>query len=86
MAIVDGEKKYRVTFPAVQAVNTVGSGDSFVAGIAVALSRGYNAEETLAFASACGTANALESQTGFVQQETVDFSQAASKGRKKSFK
>ncbi|MFP3123847.1 1-phosphofructokinase [Ectobacillus funiculus] len=72
MAIVDGEK-YRVTFPAVQAVNTVGSGDSFVAGIAVALSRGYNVEETLAFASACGTANALESQTGFVQQETVDF-------------
>lgn len=71
MAIVDGQK-YRVTFPSIQAVNTVGSGDSYVAGIAVSLNRGYSVEETLAFASACGTANALECQTGFVQEELVE--------------
>lgn len=70
MAMVNGQK-FCVTFPAVQVVNTVGSGDSFVAGVAVSLTRGYSVEETLAFASACGTANALEHQTGFVQSERV---------------
>ena len=70
MAMVHG-KKYKVTFPAVNTVNTVGSGDSFVAGVAVSLNRGYGVEETLAFASACGTANALEAKTGFVQPELV---------------
>lgn len=70
IAIVD-KQKYRVTFPLVAAINPVGSGDSFVAGIAVALSRCYDIKKTLAFASACGTANALEYQTGFVQQKMV---------------
>lgn len=71
LAMIDGEL-YRVTVPSIEAVNPVGSGDSFVAGIAVSLVRGYDVYETLAFASACGTANAMEHQTGFIQLNRVE--------------
>lgn len=62
---------YKVNIPKVEAVNPVGSGDSYVAGVAVAIQRGYKIEDTLKFAAACGTANALEKETGFVTKETV---------------
>ena len=65
-------KIYKVTPPKVNAVNPVGSGDSFVAGIAVAMKRGYDIEEVLRYASACGTANAMEKETGSVQKEVVE--------------
>lgn len=65
-------KIYKVTPPKVKAVNPVGSGDSFVAGIAVAMERGYSIEEVLRYASACGTANAMEKETGSVQKEVVE--------------
>lgn len=64
-------QKFKVTLPQVQAVNPVGSGDSFVAGVALAISRGYGIRELLAFASSCGTANAMEEMTGFVRPEVV---------------
>ncbi|MDU4952994.1 MULTISPECIES: PfkB family carbohydrate kinase [Clostridium] len=63
---------YKVTPPKVNAVNPVGSGDSFVAGIAVAIERGYSIEEVLRYASACGTANAMEKETGSVQRKVVE--------------
>ena len=65
-------KFYNVKIPKVEAVNPVGSGDSYVAGIAVALQRGYNVEDVLKFASACGTANAMERETGFVTESVVN--------------
>ena len=65
------DKFYKVTFPKVNAVNTVGSGDSYVAGVAVALNRGYDIKELLKLASACGTANSLEKETGFVREDVV---------------
>ncbi|MBD7911736.1 MULTISPECIES: 1-phosphofructokinase family hexose kinase [Clostridium] len=65
-------KFYKVTFPQVQVVNTVGSGDSYVAGIAVALERGYGIKEILQLASACGTANAIEKETGCVKENVVN--------------
>ncbi|WMJ82256.1 1-phosphofructokinase [Clostridium sp. MB40-C1] len=65
-------KKYRIYVPKIKAVNPVGSGDSMVAGIAVALERGYNIEDVLAFASATGTANAMEQQTGYVNINNVN--------------
>lgn len=65
-------KKYRIYIPEVNAVNPVGSGDSMVAGIAVALKRGYKIEDILSFASACGTANAMESETGFINIDNVN--------------
>ena len=51
---------YKVSVPKITAVNPVGSGDSYVGGVAVALERGYGIEDILRYASACGTANAME--------------------------
>jgi len=65
-------KFYKVKVPKIEAVNSVGSGDSYVAGVAIAIQRGYKIEDTLKYAAACGTANALEKETGFVSLETVN--------------
>jgi tagatose 6-phosphate kinase len=62
---------YRVTFPQVEAVNPVGSGDSYVAGIAIGIQRKYDVKDILKLASACGTANALEKETGVVSESVV---------------
>ena len=64
-------KFYKTTFQKVNAVSTVGSGDSYVAGVAIALNRGYDIKKLLKLASACGTANSLEKETGFVREEIV---------------
>ncbi len=64
-------KFYKVTFPRVKTINPVGSGDSYVAGIAIGIQRGYDIKDILRFASACGTANALEKETGFVTEMVV---------------
>lgn len=64
-------EKYRVSVPKVHAVNPVGSGDAFVGGIAVGIERGYNIEKMLKFASACGTSNALEEETGVVNKDDI---------------
>lgn len=66
------EKFYKVSVPNVKAVNPVGSGDSYVAGVAVAVQRGYGIEEVLRLASACGTANAMEKESGFVKEFVVN--------------
>lgn len=65
-------KFYKVRVPNVKAVNPVGSGDSYVAGISVGIERGYSIEDTLKLASACGTANAMEKETGFVKKSVVE--------------
>jgi tagatose 6-phosphate kinase len=71
-ALVNFEgNKYKVQIPKVKAINPVGSGDSLVGGFAVGLSRGYTIEKTLALAAACGTANAMESETGFIKKDLV---------------
>lgn len=65
-------KFYKVNIPKVKAVNPVGSGDSYVAGVAISIQRGYTIEETLKFASACGTSNAMEEESGFVTESVVN--------------
>jgi tagatose 6-phosphate kinase len=67
-----GDKIYKVTVPKVNAVNPIGSGDSFVGGFAVGLERNYDIKDIIALATACGTANAVEAETGFVRKEIVD--------------
>lgn len=64
-------KIYRVTVPAIACKNPVGSGDSYVAGIAAGISRGLAIPETLRLAAACGTANAMEEESGFVRPAVV---------------
>lgn len=66
------ESVYRVTPPRVHAVNPVGSGDAYVAGMAIADARGFGVEEAIAFAAACGTANAMERESGSVRGATVE--------------
>lgn len=63
---------YHITFPAVEVINPVGSGDAYVAGVAVGMEKGAGMKEALALASACGTANAMESESGFVRKEKVE--------------
>lgn len=70
--LVCDEGVFKADTPDIPVVNTVGCGDSMVAGFAVSLSRGYNAEEMLRFATAISTANALEMQTGHIQKENLE--------------
>ncbi|MWV43262.1 1-phosphofructokinase [Paenibacillus sp. HJL G12] len=63
---------YRVTTPKVEVVNTVGCGDSFVAGMAVSLAKGLSLEEGLAMASAAGTSNAMTDLAGHIEPEVFE--------------
>jgi len=56
---------YRAIVPRIDAVNTVGCGDSMVAGFAVGLSRKMAMEDTIKLASAISAANAMRVETGF---------------------
>ena len=62
---------YRVTVPKIEAVNPVGSGDSYVAGIAAGLARGLAVEDVLKLAAACGTANAMSKGKIFINDKEV---------------
>ena len=62
---------YSVKAPQVKAVNPVGSGDAMVAGFAHGIHGDWELERTLAWAAACGVANAMEAQTGYVQPDNV---------------
>lgn len=66
----DGEL-FKVTIPKVKAINPVGSGDSLVGGFAVGFERNYNIEKIIALGTACGTANAMIKETGWVETKTV---------------
>lgn len=57
--------------PQVEAVNTVGSGDSLVAGFATGLLQELPATEILQLAVGCGTANALNNEVALVQAEDL---------------
>lgn len=66
------EGAYRATVPPLPVVNTVGCGDSMVAGFAVALRRGYGPAEMLRYAAAISAANALTMPTGFFEQRDLE--------------
>ncbi len=63
---------YKFATPDVKVVNAVGSGDSAVAGIAAGIDMGYDIENAIKLAMACGTANTQFEQTGVVTKELVD--------------
>jgi tagatose 6-phosphate kinase len=52
--------------------NAVGSGDCFLGGLMASLVRGEGLAEALRLAVACGAANALGDETGFVRLDTVE--------------
>ena len=70
-AMID-KRCYRFISPKVQVVNTVGSGDSSVAGVVAGLDMGYSLSDAIKLGMAAGTANTQFEQTGFVTKEMVD--------------
>ncbi len=69
---VGPEGAYRVTPPTIEPVNTVGCGDSMLAGLALMLAKHQPLEEGLRVATALGSANALSPKTGDFKQEDYD--------------
>ncbi|SFK81743.1 tagatose 6-phosphate kinase [Paenibacillus sp. 1_12] len=63
---------YRVHAPSIQTVNTVGCGDSFVAGMALATAQNLTFPNCLQYAAAVASANALTERAGYVQLHDVE--------------
>jgi len=70
--VVSDEGVYRAIVPKIDAVNTVGCGDSMIAGFALGLSEGLSVADTLKKASAISAAAALREETGFFVVEDME--------------
>ncbi|WP_028547460.1 1-phosphofructokinase family hexose kinase [Paenibacillus sp. UNC451MF] len=62
---------FRAKAPRIDVVNTVGCGDAFVAGMAIATAGELPANERIAYATAVGSANALTEKAGYVNKLDV---------------
>ena len=58
--------------PKIDAVNTVGCGDSMIAGFALGFSEGLGIEDTLRKASAISAAAAMREETGYFVKEDME--------------
>jgi tagatose 6-phosphate kinase len=67
----DGKTVFRITGPGLRAVNPIGSGDAFTAGLVSALLRGLPFAEACRQGAACGAANALTLLAGQVDPADV---------------
>lgn len=63
---------YRAVVPKMKTVNTVGCGDSMIAGFALGLSENLSMVEMLKKASAVSAASALREETGFFVKEDME--------------
>ena len=63
---------FQGTTPNIPIVNTVGCGDSLVAGFAAGTARGLPTPEKIKLAMAVSTANALHKETGFFLKEDLE--------------
>lgn len=70
--VVCNDGVYHGITPDISIVNTVGCGDSMVAGFAVGTARGDSMEETIRYAIAVSTANALTKETGSFRTEDLE--------------
>lgn len=68
---VEGDAAWRAWAEGVKARNGVGSGDCFLAAMAVAAARGESLEAALQLAVACGAANAESEETGFAERDRI---------------
>lgn len=66
------EGVYKAQIPKLEVCNTVGSGDSMLAGLAIGLKRGWQPMEMLRYASAVASANALRKETGFYIKKDLE--------------
>jgi tagatose 6-phosphate kinase len=67
----DGQRFWRIHAPNIVAVNPIGSGDAFTAGLVWRLLRGADLGEACRWASAVGAANALTLMAGEVRRKDV---------------
>jgi len=70
--VVSDEGVYRAVVPQIDAVNTVGCGDSMIAGFALGISAGLSVKETLRRAAAISTASAMHEKTGMYCPEDME--------------
>jgi tagatose 6-phosphate kinase len=64
VVVVNKEGSFQGTPPKIEAINTVGSGDSLVAGLAVGLVRNLACTEYIKLSVSAATANAMNLETG----------------------
>jgi tagatose 6-phosphate kinase len=67
----DGTSFWRIIAPQIRAVNPIGSGDAFTAGLVWRLLGGEDLGEACRWGSAAGAANALTPMPGEVNREDV---------------
>lgn len=70
--MITKEDVYQVASPKVEALSTLGAGDSMVAGMVLALSQNKTLTEVLQFGVACGTAATLTSGSELCRKADVD--------------
>ena len=63
---------YEAHVPKIDAVNTVGCGDSMIGGFAAGISRGLDMPGCLKLASAISAASAMTDRTGFFRMEDME--------------
>lgn len=68
----DGTACWHASLAIAHSANAVGSGDCFLAGVAVELRRSGELGRALRLGVACGAANALHEETGYVERAQVD--------------
>lgn len=69
---LDGHEVWRIHSPTVAAVNPIGSGDAFTAGLAWRLVQGQQLSQACSWAAALGAANALSAMPGDIEPAAVD--------------
>jgi tagatose 6-phosphate kinase len=72
MVLVNKDFVYKVEIPKIDIVNTVGSGDSSIAGFSLGILRGYDLKRTLKLSNACGMSNAMHISTGDINLEDIN--------------
>jgi len=70
--LISADKSFQVTAPEVTVKSTVGAGDSMVAGMVLAISKGWELEEVLKYGIACGTAATINAGTALCSKEDVE--------------
>jgi len=69
---LEGQSLWRISSPQIQAVNPIGSGDAFTAGLVWRLLHGDDLGEACRWGAACGAANALNLMAGEVNRADVE--------------
>lgn len=72
MVFINKDYIYKVEIPKIEVVNPVGSGDSSIAGFALGIAKGYDLENTLKLANACGMSNAMNISTGSINLDDIN--------------